>query len=273
MQATIGCSHNRCTFCAMYKLKKYRERDLDELEKEISAAGRTWPHTRRIFLADGNALTLATEKLQFILERLNEAFPYLERVSVYGNPLDLLKKESDELALLRRLKLGLIYLGLESGSAAVLKEVNKGATPEEMALGAKRVKEAAIPLSITVINGLAGREGSVEHARESARLLNEIDPEYLGLLSLMIIPGTIIYRRVEEERLTPLGPWEMLQEIKLMVEQLSLSNCVFRANHASNYLPLKAVLSRDRETLVAALDDVLQKKAPGTLRGEDYRLL
>ncbi len=273
LQATIGCSHNRCTFCAMYKFKKYRERDLGELEREISAAGRTWPHTRRIFLADGNALTLATEKLEFILQRLNEAFPRLERVSVYGNPQDLLNKETAELALLGRLKLGMIYLGLESGSASLLEEIDKGATPAEMVEGAQRAKEAAIPLSITIINGLAGREGTVEHARESARLLNEIDPEYLGLLSLMIIPGTIIHRRVEEGRLTPLGPWEMLQEIKLMVEQLSLSNCVFRANHASNYLPLKAVLSRDRETLVAALDDVLQRKAPGSLRGEDYRLL
>ena len=273
LQATIGCSHNRCTFCAMYMFKKFRERDLGELEKEIVAAGRTWPYTRRIFLADGNALTLSTEKLQHILQLLNEAFPHLERVSVYGNPQDLLQKESSELALLRSLKLGMIYLGLESGSGSLLEEVNKGATPEEMARGAKRVKEAAIPLSITVINGLGGRDGSVEHARETARLLNEIDPEYLGLLSLMIIPGTTMHRRVEEGRLTPLGPWEMLQEIKMMVEQLSLSNCLFRANHASNYLPLKAILSKDRETLVAALEEVLRRKAPGALRSEDYRML
>ncbi|NLA04839.1 MAG: radical SAM protein [Firmicutes bacterium] len=273
LQATIGCSHNRCTFCAMYKRKKYRERDPDELEKEIAVAGNTWPHTRRIFLADGNALTLSTKKLQRILELLNRAFPYLERVSVYGNPQDLLKKDSDELTLLRNLKLGMIYLGIESGSAALLREVNKGATPAEMARGAKRVKEAGIPLSITVINGLAGGEGSAEHARESARLLNEIDPEYLGLLSLMIIPGTILYRRVEAGRLTPLGPWEMLREIRMMVAHLDLSSCIFRANHASNYLPLKAVLSRDREALLTALDGVLQKKAPGMLRDEHHRLL
>lgn len=273
LQATIGCSHNRCTFCAMYKQKKFRERDLEELEKEIHAAGRAWPHTRRVFLADGNALTMATEKLQSLLQFLGASFPRLERVAVYGNPRDLLEKESDELALLRSLKLGLIYLGMETGSAALLQEVNKGATPDDMLRGAGRVREAGIPLSVTVINGLAGREGSEEHARESARLLSEIDPEYLGLLSLMIIPGTVLHRRVEEGRLTPLGPWEMLREIRSMVAQLELGHCIFRANHASNYLPLKAVLSRDREPLLAALDEVIATKTPGALRDEDHRLL
>lgn len=273
LQATIGCSHNRCTFCAMYKGKKFRERDPGELEKEIFTAGRTWPHTRRVFLADGNALTLAPEKLQRIMCSLNRAFPRLERIALYANPRDLLKIESAALAALRDLKLGMIYLGMESGSAALLQEIKKGATPGEIARGASRVKEAGIPLSVTVINGLAGREGSVEHARESARLLNEIDPEYLGLLSLMIIPGTPFHRRVEEGLLTPLGPWEMLREIRLMVEHLSLSSCIFRANHASNYLPLKAVLSRDRQSLLTALDGVLERKAPGVLRDEDHRLL
>lgn len=273
LQATIGCSHNRCTFCAMYKRDRFRERDPEELQREIASAGRLWPHTRRVFLADGNALTLETERLLEIMQSLNEAFPRLERVAVYANPQDLLKKDSAGLAALRDLKLGMIYLGVESGSAALLQEIKKGATPEEIARGAGRVKEAGIPLSITVINGLAGREDSAGHARDSARLLNEIDPEYLGLLSLMIIPGTILHRRVEEGLLTPLGPWEMLREIRLMVEHLDLSSCVFRANHASNYLPLKAVLSRDRESLLTALDGVLEKKAPGMLRDEDHRLL
>ncbi len=273
LQATIGCAHNRCTFCVMYKQEKYCERKLDELEEEIGAAGRTWPHTRRVFLADGNALTMAAEKLRSILQLLNAAFPLLERVAVYANPQDLLQKESAELAEMRRLKLGMIYLGVESGSASLLKTVNKGATPAEIALGAAKVKDAEIPLSVTVINGLAGQEGSAEHARESARLLNEIDPDYLGLLSLMVIPGTVLYRQVEAGRLTPLGPWEMLREIRLMVKHLSLSNCVFRANHASNYLPLKAVLSRDRESLLAALDDLLKRKAPGMLRSENHRML
>ncbi|NLA26249.1 MAG: radical SAM protein [Firmicutes bacterium] len=274
LQATIGCSHNRCTFCAMYKRKKFRERDLEEFKDEISTAGRIWPETRRIFLADGNALTLATDKLLYILDLLNAAFPLLERASVYANPQDLLQKEVAELEELRRLKLGMIYLGIESGSDAVLRSVNKGVTSPEIARGSARVKEAGIPLSVTVINGLAGLEGWEEHACESARLLNEINPDYLGLLSFMAVPGTPIYRRVEAGELTMPGPWEMLREIRLMVDGLSsLNNCIFRANHASNYLPLRAVLSQDRESLLAALDDLLKRKTPGVLRSENYRML
>lgn len=273
LQATIGCSHNRCAFCAMYKGKKFRERDPEEMKAEIGAAGQTWPGTRHVFLADGNALTVGSGRLRSILQDLNTAFPLLERVATYANPRDLLHKESAELEEMRRLKLGLVYLGVESGSSSVLRSVNKGATPEEIARGAARVKKAGIPLSITVINGLAGLEGWEEHARESAVLLNEIDPEYLGLLSLMVIPGTPLFRRVQAGELTPPGPWEMIREIRMMVRHLSLSSCIFRANHASNYLPLKAVLSRDRRTLLAALDELLEKKAPGTLRGEHHRLL
>ena len=273
IQASIGCSHNRCSFCAMYKRKKFRERGLAELVEEITLAGRRWPHTRRVFLADGNAMTIATDKLLEILKALDHSFPLLERVAVYSNPMDLLQKESVEMIELRRLKLGMIYLGVESGCEAVLHAVHKGASPADIAKGASRVKQAGIPLSVTVINGLAGLEGSAEHAAETSRLLNKIDPDYLGLLSLMTVPGTITHRQVQAGSITLLGPWEMLREIKLMVEGLSLTHCVFRANHASNYLPLKAVLSRDQETLLAALEQILQKKAPGLLRPEDYRML
>jgi radical SAM superfamily enzyme YgiQ (UPF0313 family) len=271
LQATVGCSHNRCAFCAMYKRKKFRERSLDDLKAEITQAARFQPHTRRVFLADGNALTLSTDKLLDILTVLDQAFPRLERVAVYCNPLDLLQKEVAELAALGRRKLGMAYLGVESGSERVLRSVQKGATPDEMARGGARVKEAGIPLSVTVINGLAGLEGTEEHARETARLLNRMDPDYLGLLSLMLIPGTPLHRQVQEGSFTPLGAWEMLQEIRRMVEGLTLTNCLFRANHASNYLPLKALLPRDRESLLAALDQVLKKQAPETLRPEWHR--
>jgi radical SAM superfamily enzyme YgiQ (UPF0313 family) len=271
LQATVGCSHNRCTFCAMYKRKRFRVRGLEDLERDIALAARFAPHTRRVFLADGNALAIGTDKLLRILETLNRAFPMLERVALYCNPRDLLEKKTTDLAELRRSKLGMAYMGVESGSEEVLRAVRKGASPAEMALGAEKVKQAGITLSVTVINGLAGREGSEEHARETARLLNRIDPDYLGLLSLMVVPGTTMHRRVREGSLTVPGPWEMLWEIRQMVEGLSLGNCVFRANHASNYLPLKAVLSRDREPLLAALDRILQEKSPGMLRGEQWR--
>jgi len=271
LQATIGCSHNRCTFCSMYKRKKFRIRNLDEIKKEIVLTSRMLPHTRRVFLADGNALAVPTEQLLETLELLDQSFPGLERVSLYGNPYDLLEKSRAELIKLREHKMGIVYLGIESGSARVLEHIKKGVTPDQIAEGALRAKAAKVPLSITVLNGLAGLEGSDEHARESALLLNRIDPEYLGLLSLMTVPGTTTHRQFSRGELTPLGPWEMLKEIRMIVEGLNLSNCTFRANHASNYLPLKAVLSRDQEKLLASIDQVIEQKAPGSLKSEYLR--
>jgi len=271
LQATIGCSHNRCTFCGMYKKKKFRVRSNEELRKEISMVSRMLPHTRRIFLADGNALAVPTDQLLETLQLLDQSFPGLERVSLYGNPHDLLEKSSAELKILREHKMGIVYLGIESGSAAVLEHIKKGVTPDQIAEGAAKAKSAEVPLSITVINGLAGMEGSKEHACESAALLNRIDPEYLGLLSLMTVPGTTMHRQFSRGELTPLGPWEMLKEIRMIVGGLSLSNCIFRANHASNYLPLKAVLSRDQDQLLASIDQVIEKKAPGSLKSEYLR--
>jgi len=271
LQATIGCSHNRCTFCGMYKKKKFRVRSTEELKKEISMVSRILPQTRRVFLADGNALAVPTGQLLEILELLDHSFPGLERVSLYGNPHDLLEKSSAELRKLREKKMGIVYLGIESGSARVLEHIKKGVTPDQIAEGALRAKAAEVPLSITVVNGLAGVEGSEEHARESAVLLNRIDPEYLGLLSLMTVPGTTIHRQFSRGELTPLGPWEMLKEIRVIVEGLSLSNCIFRANHASNYLPLKAVLSRDQAQLLTSIDKVIEEKAPGSLKCEYLR--
>ncbi len=271
LQATIGCSHNRCTFCVSYNRKKFRERSLDEIFSDIALTARLLPRTRRIFLADGNALAIPFSKLLKILQELNSAFPSLERVSLYANTQDLLQKSVAELRELGSSKLGMIYLGLESGSAKVLAAVKKGVTPEQVVKGTAKAKAAGIPLSITVVNGLAGVEGSTEHARETAGLLNIIDPEYLGLLSLMAVPGTIIHRRIKQGLMTPLTPWDLLLEIKMIVENLNLTNCIFRANHASNYLPLKAVLSRDQESLLAGLDDVIKQKAPGSLRSEYLR--
>jgi radical SAM superfamily enzyme YgiQ (UPF0313 family) len=271
LQATIGCSHNRCTFCAMYKRKKFRERELNEIIKDIEIAAAYLPQTRRIFLADGNALAIDTPKLIKILELLSDTFVRLERVTLYGNPHDLLEKSVEELAELGKNKLGMIYLGVESGSAAVLNAVKKGVTPAEMAEGAAKVKKAGIPLSVTVLNGLAGMEGSLEHARASAQLLNIMDPEYIGLLSLMTVPGTTMHRRFKEGHLTPLSPWQLLEEIRAIVSELELTNSVFRANHASNYLPLKATLPIEKKALLHNLEQAIARKASGVLKSEYMR--
>jgi radical SAM superfamily enzyme YgiQ (UPF0313 family) len=271
LQATIGCSHNRCTFCAMYKRKKFRERELNEIIKDIEIAAAYLPQTRRIFLADGNALAIDTPKLIKILELLSDTFVRLERVTLYGNPHDLLEKSVEELAELGNNKLGMIYLGVESGNAAVLNAVKKGVTPAEMAEGAAKVKKAGIPLSVTVLNGLAGMEGSLEHARASAQLLNIMDPEYIGLLSLMTVPGTTMHRRFKEGHLTPLSPWQLLEEIRAIVSELELTNSVFRANHASNYLPLKATLPIEKKALLHNLEQAIARKASGVLKSEYMR--
>jgi radical SAM superfamily enzyme YgiQ (UPF0313 family) len=271
LQATIGCSHNRCTFCAMYKRKKYRARSIAEINRDIVTTAAYFPHTRRVFLADGNALAMATADLVAVMDSLNKTFPLLERITLYGNPQDLLQKSEDELKELRDHRLMMIYLGVESGSAAVLEAVKKGVTPTDLVKGAARLKKAGIPLSVTVLNGLAGLEGTIEHATSTAEILSEMDPEYIGLLSLITVPGTTMHRRFKSGELTALSPWQLLEEIRMMVEGLTLTNSVFRANHASNYLPLKATLSRDKQQLLTALDRIIAERSPATLKSEFMR--
>ncbi len=271
LQATVGCSHNKCTFCLMYVKKKFRVRPMAEIMEDIEEASRVYPHTRRVFLADGDALAMETEQLATVLDCLDKRFPRLERVTVYGNPRDLLEKSVEELTMLRQRKLGMVYLGVESGSPEILQKVKKGATPAEMAEGARKTKAARLPLSVTVINGLAGLEGMEDHALETARLLNKMDPEYLGLLTLMVYPGTPFYRQIEAGALTMPGPAEVLGEILLMVKNLNLTDCVFRANHASNYLPIKAVLSREKDSLIASLNSIIHKQDKSAFRPEWMR--
>lgn len=271
LQTTIGCSHNRCTFCAMYKKKKYRARSLTEINSDIVKTAACFPHTRRVFLADGNALAMATADLVAVMDHLNKAFPLFERVTLYGNPQDLLAKSEVELIELSDHRLKMIYLGVESGSAAVLEAVKKGVTPADLVKGAAKLKKAGIPLSVTVLNGLAGLEGTVEHARSTAEVLNAMDPEYIGLLSLITVSGTTMHRRFKSGELTALNPWQLLAEIRMMVEGFSLTNSVFRANHASNYLPLKATLSRDQQQLLIALDRIIAERSPSSLKNEYMR--
>ncbi len=271
LQATIGCSHNACTFCIMYKDKKYRERSLEEIEADIGAAAQLYPHARRVFLADGNALALPTAHLTAVLEMLKTRFPRLERIGIYAGPQDILGKDPAELKALRKAGLGIVYLGVESGSDRVLRQVNKGADREEMVRAGKRVRRAGLTLSVTVILGLGGKEASLEHARETARVINEIDPEYLAPLTLLIDPHAPLARKVERGEFTPLTPLEVLAEMRELVTGLELSNCVFRSNHASNYLPVKGTLPQDKERMLREITHVLAVRDRGVLRPESWR--
>lgn len=271
LQATIGCSHNKCTFCVMYKDKKYRERSLEDIRADIQEAKRVLGDVRRVFLADGNALAMEQTKLMSVLRELSQAFPSLERVGIYANPGDLLGKSVSQLRELKEAGIGIVYLGVETGNDKILEQVRKDATAAEIIQAGRRAKDSGIPLSVTVINGLGGYELMKEHAADTAKLLNEMDPDYLGLLTLMVAPGTPIARQMERGEFQLFGPMEILAEIEMMLEPLELTNCVFRSNHASNYLPLGGVLPRDKEQIMQGLRSVLDKADMGKLRPEQFR--
>jgi radical SAM superfamily enzyme YgiQ (UPF0313 family) len=271
LQVTIGCSHNRCTFCSMYKNEKYRERELDEISADLESCADRPRGIRRVFLADGNALTMDAEKLLAVLKHLYQTFPGLQRVGIYANPRDILNKEKSVLVQLQREGLGIIYLGVETGNEELLEHICKGATREEIKEAGLKVKEAGIPLSVTVINGLGGNEKMAEHAQDTATLLNEIDPDYVGLLTLMVLPGTPLARQVARNEFKLPGPLEILKEINMMLLPLNLSHCIFRSNHASNYLPLGGTLPGDKGKLLALLDSVLSSGDTRYLRPDYFR--
>ena len=273
LQVTHGCSHNRCTFCGTYLDKPFSVRPVEEIMEDIELARGLMPDTRRVFLADGDALVLSTGKLVRILEKLAESFVHLERVGIYANARDLLRKSEQDLALLHSKGLGIVYVGLESGSDAVLRDVQKGATASEMLQAVRRAKASGLTVSVIGILGIAGPAGSEEHARETGRIVSEMDPGYLALLTLMLVPGTELYRQWQQGSFELLDSHAMLLELRQVIQHLEgLTQCVFRTNHASNYLPLRGTLPRDKERLLAAIDGALAL-GPSALRPEDWRRL
>ncbi|MCG8539562.1 MAG: B12-binding domain-containing radical SAM protein, partial [Clostridia bacterium] len=238
IQVTIGCSHNKCTFCSMYKDKKFRKRNINEIIEDLNGARKHYTNVKKIFLADGNALALKTEYLKEVLLKIKELFPECERVGIYAAPKDILRKPMDELMELNRLGLGIAYLGVESGSDEILRTIKKGVDSKEMIEAGKKVMGSGIKLSITLISGLGGKERLMEHALESARVINEIDPHYLGLLTLLLDSKAEMYGEVEAGKLRLLSPREVMEETRELIKNLKLRDCVFRSNHASNYLAL-----------------------------------
>lgn len=273
LQVTYGCSHNRCSFCGTYLDKPFQDRSMDEVLEDIALAQRRFPDTRRVFLADGNALVLSTRRLVTILDALAAGFPLLRRVGIYANARDLLTKSDAELALLHDKKLQIIYLGLESGSDEVLRRIDKGSTATEMVRGVHHAKHAGIRVSVIALLGIGGAELSAQHAEETGRIVSEMDPHYLSLLTLMIVPGTDLYRQCWAGTFRTLEPAQLLAEMRQIIVHLNgLSRCVFRTNHASNYLPLAGTLSRDKDDLLAKLDGAITE-GPAALRPEAWRAL
>ncbi|MHC4599043.1 MAG: radical SAM protein [Planctomycetota bacterium] len=271
IQVTYGCSHNRCTFCASYLDKPFRIRPEKEVMEDIAMAAQTLgPGVRRVFLCDGNALILKTDRLVRILDALGRAFPDLQRVGAYANARDIQKKSPEELKILREKKLGILYLGLESGSDEILTDIHKGATAEEMTRAVRYAEENGLKTSVILILGIGGRAKSREHAEASARVANAMNPRYLSCLMLMLVPGTPLHQMHRRGEFETLSPKELLLELRILVQGLDLEGTVFRANHASNYLPLGGRFPKDKESILAQIDDALGGEVdlrPEYLRG------
>ena len=273
LQVTVGCSHNRCTFCPAYKGRRFRIKDAAAIRQDIDEAGAYSPDIRRVFLADGDALIIPQPKLLDILGHLHRRFPALQRIGTYANVEGVLRKSVAELQALKELKLGIIYLGIESGDEETLAAVRKGTTADRIAEAAARVKEAGIKLSVTVLLGVGGRERSLIHARETARLLTRVQPDYVGALTLMLVPGTPLYDEAQAGSFTLPSPFELVRELKIMIEESDLSHCIFFSNHASNYVPIQARLPRNKESCVQLLDEVLNQPDRAALTPEYLRAL
>jgi radical SAM superfamily enzyme YgiQ (UPF0313 family) len=259
LQATLGCSHNACTFCGSYRTKQFQVKPFRQFRTEVLELSRTYHlRPRRIFLADGDAFVLSTSQLIEILQLLKKEFPSTDRISIYASASNVQRKSDKDLLQIQKAGLDLIYLGLETGDDEILRHVKKGITNQEQIDACLRLKKAGFTLSIIIILGLGGKDHSLEHARKTATTINEIDPEYLAALTLMLVPGTELFAEAKQGKFHPMKPMEILYELRVLIEHLSdLTHCTFRTNHASNYLPLRGVLSEDRERLIAAIDSVL----------------
>ena len=259
IQATLGCSQNKCTFCSMYKSKKFTIKPLEQIKKEIDFFRIYVKKAERIFLADGDALIMPMKILKEIFIYINEKFPEAERISLYGSPKSILLKTPEELLELKNLGLGVIYLGVESGSDKILSSVKKGVSREEIIAAGKKVKKVGIPLSVTAIAGLGGKENSIEHAVETASLISEINPDYFGVLTLMLEEGTELLEEYKKENFIPLSSSEILEETKLMIKNINVKEkCIFRSNHASNYVSLKGTLPYEKENILKTINSALE---------------
>jgi radical SAM superfamily enzyme YgiQ (UPF0313 family) len=263
LQATLGCSWNACTYCAMYRDKTYRVRPLEEVLADIGEAGARFAEdVRHVFVADGDPLGMDLGMWEPILRALAAAFPRLRRVSTYATARNLLEKTPAELKRLRDLGLSLLYLGPESGDDATLHRIAKGATAAEHGEAARKAREAGMEQSLIFLLGAGGRERSEAHARASGRLATAMDPRFLSTLTLTVVPGTPLATLEGQGRFELPDVRGLLTELRWFVEEAHPSGAIFRANHASNYLPIGGRLPRDRETILAAVDAALRGKVP-----------
>jgi len=273
LQVTVGCSYNRCAFCSAYQGKSFRIKSFEEVKEDIDEASSYGARIPRVFLADGDALIIPQKGLVQILGYLKAKLKGLERVGIYANARDILKKGVEELRELKELGVGIIYLGLESGNPEVLKRIKKNATTDLMIRAAKRVKESGIVLSVTVLLGIGGVELSQAHAEDTGKVLSEMDPDFVGALSLIVVPGTPIEKEIGTGKLVLPTPFGLIQELETMITNCRFTRCFFASNHASNYLPLRIRMPEEKEDALRRIREVLERKDPALLRPEYLRAL
>ena len=271
LQVTVGCSRNKCTFCGTYKGERFRIKPDSIIMEDVAFAARYCQRQRRVFLCDGDALIIPQKRLLKILKEIEKQLPWVTRVGLYANAKALNMKTADELKALKAHGVGIAYMGLETGDDVTLKKINKGATAAHMIQMGRKAKQAGFKLSVTVLLGIAGLERSQIHAKETGRVLSAIDPDYVGALSLMLIPETPLFDDYESGTFRLIEPQEMLAELRTMIVSTDLTSGLFHANHASNYLPIKARFPKEKDITIRLIDQALAGKIP--LKPEYLRAL
>lgn len=273
IQVANGCSYNKCTFCEMYtdQQKRFRPKPIEEIETELRDLSKAGYPVKRVFLADGDAMTLSTRRLVDILQMINKYYPDVQRVSSYCLPRNLKKKSVEDLQDLADLGLSLLYVGCESGDNEVLRLVNKGEDYDSSLSALTKIKQAGIKSSVMILNGLGGPQLSEQHALNSAKLMNAVQPDYLSTLVVEFPTGSERFEKAFEGRWRKLGKLELFREMQLLLTNLQLDKTIFRSDHASNYLALKGVLGRDKDKLLSIVNTAINQPGIIPLREEWQR--
>jgi len=258
LQVTLGCSHNKCTFCGTYNDKPFRIKDNDIIVGDILFAAKYMKAQDRVFLMDGDALIIPQKRLNWILERIQEHLPWVKRVGAYANTKSIRSKTLRELIQLRENRLGMLYLGVETGDDEIRKKINKGSSAQNCREMGQKVKNAGMQLTVTLLLGIAGREKSLRHARATGELISAMDPDFTSVLTVMLIPGTPLWKEYERGEFKLPEQRELLIEMKELLSHTHLSHGFFSSNHASNYLPLSARLPEGKQALLDSIDAALQ---------------
>lgn len=271
LQVTLGCSWNQCAFCEMYTKSGFTVRDAKSVEKEIAASAHLAPFVKKVFLADGNAMSLSTRRLMPLAHKINATFPHLKRISAYALPRDIQRKDDKELKMLRKAGISRLYVGIESGDDEVLSCINKGESFQSTADALIRAKRFGFEISAIILNGVGGKKYSPQHAIKSAEILNVIQPEYAAVLVLSFPTGEAHYRQRFNGEYIPMTVADILSEMELFIKHTKLKETVFRSNHASNYLVLRGTLCKDKEVMLRSIRHAIEHPDLAGLRKEWMR--